>query len=242
MIKRVQRAIGPFSFLINCFFIARRIILKAEEKFFQNHKKEYGMKKAFLALSLLAGIAAYPGMAFADEEVKDPFFLDYQRSLEKPFEMGGFKTFKADWCYTQYDNRFPGFFSCLNTRHKYAEAYVGPTFEFGEIQAGAGLGFEAGASEKMSQRLAGFLRYRFKRVSVYVLAETGGSGPRYKAEADVGVAKLLTLGAVYEKSDGVGPRVKIAIPTAYTQVWYAPLYNPETKEVSNVIGAHIILY
>lgn len=200
------------------------------------------MKMPLVILSVAVSIFGFSQTASADEEIKNPFFLDYQRSLDKPVEIDGFKTYKADWCYTQYDQRFPGFFSCLNTRYKYAEAYVGPTLELWEIQAGAGFGFEAGGNEKLSQRLAGFLRYRFERVSIYLLAETGGSGPRYRAEADVGVAKLLTLGAVYERSDGVGPRVKLTIPTAYTQVWYAPLYDPETKKTSNIIGAHIIFW
>lgn len=210
--------------------------------FFQNYKKEHEMEKVFLAFSLFLGIAAYPNAVLADEEIKNPFFLDYQRSLDKPIEMDGFKTYKADWCYTQYDQRFPGFFSCLNTRHKYAKAYMGPTFEYGEIRAGAGFGFEAGENEKLSQRLAGFLRYRFERVSVYLLAETGGSGPRYRAEADVKVAKLIALGAIYEKSDGIGPRVRIIIPTAYTEVWVAPLYDPEEKKFEGVAGAHFIFW
>lgn len=218
--------------------------------------------KVFLGvLCVLVGVVVHSGSAHADEEIKNPFSLDYQRSVSRSFE-----EFRADWCYTGYSQKFPAFFSCVNARHGYGAAYLGPEASFRSVRAGAGVGFEAEDNEKVRERYAAFVRGEHGRIFFYGLVEAGGgllyrkgkvrweqggSDMRYRAEVDWRVAAIkfpsptpmdISLGALYENEDGVGPRLKVKIPNMYTQVWVASLYHVERKEMNYVMGMHAIFF
>ncbi len=218
------------------------------------------MKKMLMAMCVMAGMCAH-FEARADEEIKNPFSLDYQRSVSR-----GFEEFRADWCYTSYSQKFPAFFSCVNARHGYGAAYLGPEASLRWMRAGVGVGFEAQDGEGVRGRYAAFARGERGSVFFYGLVETGGGSlyrkgrvkwekgegeVRYRAEIDLRVAAIkfpsptpmdISLGALYESEDGVGPRLKVKIPNMYTQVWAAPLYNTERREMNYVVGAHMIFY
>lgn len=235
------------------------------------------MKKAIVLLCMMAtaSAGADPPAQAAEEEIKNPFFLDYQRSASR-----GFEEFRADWCYTSYSRRFPGFFSCVSARHGYGEAYLGPMASFGLLDVGAGVGFEAEDGEEVHGRYAVFMRRERGILFFYGLVETGGgslhqgskagSGRervgipvsavrwrggkgeiRVRGEIDWRVTAIklptptpmdISLGALYENEDGVGPRLKVRIPNMYTKVWAAPLYHAERREMNYVMGAHVIFY
>jgi hypothetical protein len=221
------------------------------------------MKKALVVLCMMVAISASanPPAQAGEEEIKNPFFLDYQRSVSR-----GFEEFRADWCYTNYSRRFPGFFSCVNARHGYGEAYLGPMASFGLLDVGAGMGFEAQDGENIRGRYAIFVRREYGRLYFHGLMESEGGSlyrrrgirwkdgegeARYRAEIDFRVAAIklptptpmdISLGALYENGDGVGPRLKVRIPNVYTKVWAASLYHVERREMNYVVGAHVIFY
>lgn len=242
--------------------VAERLLCsRSNGKSLKTAKKEGQMKILLRALGVLACMAVGARTARADEEIKNPFFLDYQRSASR-----GFEEFRADWCYTSYSQKFPAFFSCVNARHGYGAAYLGPEASFRSVRVGAGVGFEAQDGEEVRERYAAFVRGERGRIFFYGLVEAGGGllyrkgkvrweqgegDMRYRAEVDCRVTAIkfpsptpmdISLGALYENEDGVGPRLKVKIPNMYTEVWVASLYHVERKEMNYVMGMHVIFF
>lgn len=197
------------------------------------------MGRVLAALCVFACIFLHANRAFAYEEIKNPFFLDYQTEIPQ------WSNGKFDWCYTHYKRI--GVFSCLKATRGYAQAYIGPTVEFSNwLRLGAGAGFEAGRKEALSARYGGFVDMRRDRVDFTVQLETGKRGFWYRGvlEAEVGSSPFfgLSMGVMAEKLDGAGPRIALDMRKAYTKIWVAPLYNWEEKEVCAKVGARVIFY
>lgn len=114
----------------------------------------------------------------------------------------------------------------------YAEAYIGPTWSpTKSFSLGVAGGMETADAPWRSMAYASL---HANNLSLFWLAEYGGSGLWYKSTAmyDVG---SLSVGAIVQRFDGVGPRA--VVPYRDVEFWAAvPLYDVETGEFGGLVG------
>lgn len=116
-----------------------------------------------------------------------------------------------------------GLFLWVADNTQWGEAYAGPTLQLAKgIQVGAGIGVETDARGDREDIFALF--YGNGR-SLYMTAETGGSGPWYQVEGNQSVTLGKTpagVGFRYERFVGIGPRVELTVDK-HILLWAVPL-------------------
>ncbi|MEK7632936.1 MAG: hypothetical protein AAB473_04040 [Patescibacteria group bacterium] len=73
----------------------------------------------------------------------------------------------------------------------------------------------------------------YKSLHILGVVEYGGSGLWYKAVASYTIGPV-SIGAMAQRFDGLGPR--IAVSRWDLELWAAPLYDPEAKSPSLLVG------
>ena len=115
----------------------------------------------------------------------------------------------------------------------WSEAYVGPTWN--PIK-GFSLGVAGGIeSADAPWRAMTYSSISHGNLSLLGIVEYGGSGYWYKASATYGLGSI-SIGALAQRFDGVGPRIAYAHSRSNLQIWAAPLYDPEEKAPKALLG------
>jgi len=118
-------------------------------------------------------------------------------------------------------------FAYVNMSKGWSEAYVGPTFKFGDhAGAGVGAGIESGCK---NVRFGSFLWAYQGDVSILALLEEGGSGQWHKVAADYQLTKKVKIGLVEQSYLGVGVSSEVKLNDQYILQVTEFLHGKELK-------------
>ena len=121
---------------------------------------------------------------------------------------------------------------------RYAEAYAGPAFFLGPLKLGAGVGIEQASPWVRTGVIASF---DLAPISLFGIAEIGGSGPWASLEAMYHANGIIGIGTQGMSDSGVGPRLEITPlgPSAMMQT--SLLYGWWNASVTGLVGVRATL-
>lgn len=157
---------------------------------------------------------------------------------ERTFFSQGQATPRLDGSFSRSFNKKFGALAWFQVQNGYSEAYVGPTVSPASwLQLGVGAGLE---QAQHPGRIGGFIWAGKGELSAILIAEDGGSGKWYKAEANYAVNKIVGVGLITERFKGSGPRVEFVLPRTGFKLWFAPLL--EKGSVNGLVGIRLALH
>lgn len=113
----------------------------------------------------------------------------------------------------------------------YADAYIGPTWSpTTHFSLGLAGGMETADSP---WRVIAYSTASYKSLHLLGVVEYGGSELWYKAAVSYSIGKV-SLGAMIQRFDGLGPRVSVS--RWNLEFWVAPLYDIDARSPSVLVG------
>jgi hypothetical protein len=117
-----------------------------------------------------------------------------------------------------------GIFLWALQSESWGEIYVGPSYKFVKgVEVGVGVGIE---SDPKPLRSAVYALFSGNGRSLYMTAETGGSGPWYQVEGNQAFNLMhqpAGIGFRYQSFIGIGPRLEATTLKGHLMVWVVPI-------------------
>lgn len=176
----------------------------------------------------LANLLTTP--ALAQEGRETTFWFE-----EQTFFSEGQVQFQAAGLLSHYLSFFKavGIFGCFQAGDEYAQAYGGPAFApLPWLQTGLGAG--AGG-------VGAFLWLKKNGYSFLAAGNVNLHTVWYKAEFNYRLDKVLQVGAIAQRFNGIGPRLEFKSPKTGIVVWGAPLYDLEKAKLGGLLAIRLDL-
>lgn len=163
-----------------------------------------------------------------DGEMTPRFFLEGSHLVAGPMGVWGFGDFEKE-----YVSAVAGLYLDLIDTDKFGFS----------IGVGGGSAFYPGETGEwgLEGRYAAFAETSSGPVTLSAYYENGESEEVwYQGLLEIRASNLISVGAIAQKDDGVGPKFAVHVPTLRTNIWVAPMFS-EGGGQRVLLGAELVI-